>query len=133
MLGANAVLAIGLVGPLGMLGPAIATPLAMLVTVAYYLMRLRGVVSLRLGQLFPWRLVTVNLAISFACAAPLLALLELQIDPFMRLVAASVLYLPLYLAALRLTGRLTPTEWAMLRSRLRLRHVRVARLSSQRL
>lgn len=91
-----------------MLGPAMATPLAMLVTVAYYLMRLRGVVTLRLGQLFPWRLVTVNLTISFACAAPLLALLGLQVSPFMRLVVASALFLPLYVAALRLVSEPEP-------------------------
>ncbi len=121
MLGSNVVLAIALVFPLGLLGPAIATPLAMLATVAYYLFRLRGVVSLRIGELVPWRLVTVNLAISFAAAVPLLALLALPVAPFVRLAAAAALFLPLYVAALRMTGRLTPTEWDMLRARLPIR------------
>jgi O-antigen/teichoic acid export membrane protein len=121
MLGANVVFALGLVFPLGLLGPAIATPLAMLATVVYYAFRLRAVVSLRLGQLLPWRLLTVNLVIAFASAAPLLALLALHMAALARLAAACAVFLPVYLVALRLTGRLTPTEWDLLRARLPIR------------
>jgi O-antigen/teichoic acid export membrane protein len=121
MLGANVALALGLVSPLGLLGPAIATPLAMLATVVYYAFRLRAVVSLRLGQLLPWRLLAGNLVIAFASAAPLLALVALQMAPLVRLAAACAIFLPLYLVALRLTGRLTPAEWDRLRARLPVR------------
>jgi hypothetical protein len=118
-------LALGLVSPLGLLGPAIATPLAMLATVVYYAFRLRAVVSLRLGQLLPWRLLAGNLVIAFASAAPLLALVALQMAPLVRLAAACAIFLPLYLVALRLTGRLTPAEWDRLRARLPVRARRV--------
>lgn len=126
MLGTNVALAIGLVFPLGLLGPAISTPLAMLATVVYYLIRLRAVLSLRLGELLPWRLLTVNLTISLVCAAPLLAVQELHTPAFVRLLAGCALFLPLYVAALRVTGRLTPAEWSLLRERLAGRARRVS-------
>jgi O-antigen/teichoic acid export membrane protein len=123
---ANIALAVALVFPLGLLGPAIATPLAMLLTVVFYVVRLRGVFGLSVSDLVPWRLLLVNAAIALTCAAPLLALLTVRWNPEIPLVLGAVYFLPAYLAALRVTGRLTPMEWRLLRARLPLRAGRVS-------
>ena len=115
---ANVALAIALVLPLGLLGPAIATPLAMLLTVAFYVVRLRGTLGLTFGDLVPWRMLLVNLAIALACAAPLLAVLTVPTAPAVRLVGGGAFFAIAYVIALRVTGRLTPTEWQLLRARL---------------
>jgi O-antigen/teichoic acid export membrane protein len=115
LLAANAVLAVALVFPLGTLGPAIATPLASAIAAGYYLVRLRSVLALRLSDLLPWRLLMANLAVSFAAAAPLLLLFTVQLSPFLRVALGGLLFLPVYALALRLTGRLTKTEWQLLR------------------
>ena len=117
MLGANVVLAIALVRPLGLLGPAVATPVAMLATVVYYVVRIRGVLSLPLRRLLPWRLIAANLAVSLVSALPLLAVLAVHVTPFARLLLGAALFVPVYLVALRVTGRLTSTEWSMLRAK----------------
>ena len=57
LLAVNAVLVLALVGPLGLPGPAVATVLATFITAGYYLIRLRGILNLRLRVLFPVRLV----------------------------------------------------------------------------
>jgi hypothetical protein len=107
-----------LVFPLGLLGPAISTPLAMLATVAFYVTRLHGLFSLQLTQLVPVRLLAANVAVSFASALPLLALPALHVAPVLRLVIGCIVFVPLYVALLRVTGRLTPTEWSLLRARM---------------
>jgi O-antigen/teichoic acid export membrane protein len=115
LLAGNAVLAIALVFPLGTLGPAIATPLASAIAAAYYLVRLKSVLALRIADLLPWRLLIANLAVSFAAAAPLLLLFTVSLSPFVRVALGGILFLPVYTVALRLTGRLTTTEWQILR------------------
>jgi len=115
LLAGNAVLAIALVFPLGTLGPAIATPLASAIAAAYYLVRLKSVLALRIADLLPWRLLFANLAVSFAAAAPLLLLFTVSLSPFVRVALGGILFLPVYTVALRLTGRLTTTEWQILR------------------
>jgi O-antigen/teichoic acid export membrane protein len=118
MLATNAAFAVVLVFPLGLLGPAISTPLAMLATVAFYVTRLHGLFSLQLTQLVPVRLLAANVAVSFASALPLLALPALHVAPVLRLVIGCIVFVPLYVALLRVTGRLTPTEWSLLRARM---------------
>jgi PST family polysaccharide transporter len=115
LLAANVVLAVTLVFPLGTLGPAIATPLASVVAAAYYLVRLRGVLALRIADLLPWRLLLANLGVSFTAAAPLLLLFTVELSPFVRVAVGGAIFLPLYGIALWITGRLTRTEWQMLR------------------
>ena len=117
LLAANAAFAVALVFPLGTLGPAIATPLASVVAAAYYLARLRPILSLRLGELLPWRLLLTNLVVSLTAAVPLLLLLTVAMSPFVRVALGSIVFLPIYLVALRLTGRLTETEWQLLRAK----------------
>ena len=126
LLATNVVLAVVLVFPLGLLGPAIATPVATFIMAAYYLARLRKVVALSVGQLLPWRLLGINLAVSVVSAVPLLALFTVDVSSFVRLAIACVLFPLVYAVALRLTGRLTPTEWKLLRARLPLRPTRAS-------
>ena len=126
MLTTNAAFAVALVFPLGLLGPAISTPLAMLATVAFYVARLRSLFSLRLRQLVPVRILGANIAVSFAAALPLAALPALHVTPALRLVVDCVVFVPLYVAALRVTGRLTPTEWSLLRARMPINARRVS-------
>jgi O-antigen/teichoic acid export membrane protein len=115
LLAANVVFAIALVFPLGTLGPAIATPLASTIAAAYYLVRLKPVLELRVSDLLPWRLLLVNLVVSFAAAAPLLLLFTVELSPFVRVGLGGALFLPAYALALRVTGRLTKSEWQLLR------------------
>lgn len=126
MLVANITLAIALVFPLGLLGPAIATPLAMFLTIVFYVVRLRGAFGLSVADLVPWRMLLVNLAVALLCAAPLVALLAVHIAPALRLVVGGGVFAVLYVAALRVTGRLTPMEWQLLRARLPLGMGRVS-------
>ena len=130
MFGANVALAIALVIPFGILGPAISTPLAMLVTVVFYVVRLRGVLALRVDQLLPWRLLTINAAVAFVAVIPAIALLAVPMSPFARLAASFAIFAPAYLAALRVTGRLTAAEW---RTLLDVRRLRFAPTSAPRL
>lgn len=123
---ANVVLAIALVFPLGLPGPAIATPLAMFLTVVFYVVRLRGTLGFSVADLVPWKMLLVNLAIAFACAVPLVALLVVHVGPAVRLVVGGGVFAVLYLVTLRVTRRLTPTEWRLLRARLPLRMGRVS-------
>jgi O-antigen/teichoic acid export membrane protein len=110
----NAALALALVGPLGLEGPAVATVIATGLTVAYYLLRLRGLLSLTVGQLFPWRLVGVNLGLSLVAAIPAAAVLLLDLPDIVLLLAVSVVYGAAYITLMRATARITDEDWARL-------------------
>jgi O-antigen/teichoic acid export membrane protein len=121
VLGANVVLALALVGPLGLKGPAIATVVATALTVGYYLIRLRGLLELRVSALFPWRVVATTLLVAGLAAVPVLPLMALDIPRIVRLLVVSGLYLGLAVGALRLTRRITDDDWNRLVATLRAR------------
>ena len=77
-LGSNAVLALALVGPLGLVGPAIATVLADIVIVSFYLIRLRSILDSPISVLFPWGLVATNLGLSTVASGVLLPFCDLR-------------------------------------------------------
>ena len=54
LLALNAALVLALVGPLGLIGPALGTVLATFGMAIYYLIRLRAVLGLSVRALFPW-------------------------------------------------------------------------------
>jgi O-antigen/teichoic acid export membrane protein len=116
LLAGNAAVALALVGPLGILGPALAAPVASLIVAGYYLMRIRRLVSLSLRELFPWRTLGANFGVAVLAATPVAALAVLVDLPAGTSLAVS---LPLFgfvcLAGLRLTGRLTDADWRRLR------------------
>jgi O-antigen/teichoic acid export membrane protein len=113
---ANAVLALALVGPLGLEGPALATVLATGLTVVYYLVRLRGLLSLSVGELFPWRVVGVNLVFSVLALIPAAPVLLLDLPDIALLAMATVVYATCYVAIMRRTGRITEDDFKRLRA-----------------
>jgi O-antigen/teichoic acid export membrane protein len=119
VLGSNVVLALALVGPLGIEGPALATVIATTLAAAYYLVRLRGLLGLPVRDLFPWRRLTEILAIAALVAVPLWPLAQADLPRAVRLVLVSALYAPLALAALRLTRRIEDGDWERLMAQLR--------------
>jgi O-antigen/teichoic acid export membrane protein len=114
LLVANAILVLVLVGPLGMNGAALGTVLATLVLVAYYLVRLRGVLGMPIRALFPWPLLAANMAISAGAGIPVALLLLSGVDGLALLVLGALVYAPSYLALLLVARRLQPDEIAML-------------------
>jgi O-antigen/teichoic acid export membrane protein len=110
LLAANAILVLILVGPLGLSGAALGTVLATLVLVAYYLVRLRGVLGMPIRALFPWPLLAGNMAISAAAGIPVALLLLAGVGGIVQLVLAGLLYAPCYLRLLLLAKRLQPEE-----------------------
>jgi O-antigen/teichoic acid export membrane protein len=110
LLVANAILVLVLVGPLGLSGAALGTVLATLVLVAYYLVRLRGVLGMPIRALFPWPLLAGNMAISAAAGIPVALLLLAGVSGIVQLVLAGLLYAPCYLGLLLLARRLQPEE-----------------------
>jgi O-antigen/teichoic acid export membrane protein len=116
LLVANAILVLVLVGPLGLSGAALGTVLATLVLVAYYLVRLRGVLGMPIHALFPWPLLAANMAISAAAGIPVALLLLAGVEGLALLVLGALLYAPAYLGLLLLAKRLQPDELAWLRA-----------------
>lgn len=110
LLAANAALVLALVGPLGLDGPALATVLATLVMAAYYLVRLRRVLDMSIGALFPWRVLAANLTFSALAGIPVLLLVLAGVEGALQLVVAGILYAPCYLALLVVGRRLEPEE-----------------------
>ena len=110
LLGLNAVLVLALVGPLGLVGPALGTVLATFGTSLYYLFRLRGILKLSVRALFPWRLLGINLAITVLAGVPAALVVLAGLDGVLQLAAAALLFGPTYLALMMLTRRLDSQE-----------------------
>ena len=115
VLAANAGVALALVGPLGLIGAALAAPISAVVAVAYYLVRLRSIARLNVRDLVPIPALLGTLAVSLLAAAPLLAIRELPVAPSVRLVAAGVVFGVIAPSGLRVTGRISDDDWARLR------------------
>jgi O-antigen/teichoic acid export membrane protein len=112
LLGLNAVLVLALVGPLGLVGPALGTVLATFGTSLYYLFRLRGILKLSVRALFPWRLLAINLALTVLAGVPAALVVLAGLDGVLQLAAAALLFGPTYLALMMLTRRLDAQEIA---------------------
>jgi O-antigen/teichoic acid export membrane protein len=130
VLGSNVVLALALVGPLGLPGPAWATVIATTITVGYYLIRLRPLLDLSIGALFPWRVLATTLAVSAAAAIPLVPIVLLNMPSVVRLALGGALYLVCALVLLRLTRRINDDDWRQLRAAARLQRFRPVAASS---
>jgi O-antigen/teichoic acid export membrane protein len=121
VLGSNVVLALALVGPLGVKGPAWATVIATALTVAFYLVRLRSLLHLSIAALFPWRILASTLLVSAIAGLPIVALAGLETPPVVRAAVGATAYAALSVLALRLTRRITDDDWSRLLRALRLR------------
>jgi len=101
----NLIAAPALVGPLGLIGPAIAAPVSALVATAYYLVRIRSIVGVGFRDLVPVRALSGTLVVSILAAAPLLAIGTVATHAGIRLAMATVVFgivAPLALRAARL-------------------------------
>jgi O-antigen/teichoic acid export membrane protein len=113
-LASNAIFALALVGPLGLVGPAVATVLADIVIVSFYLLRLRALLQLSVPDLFPWKLIATNLVLSTAAGVVLLPLLAVRLPAVLVLGSGCILYACVVIALMRLTRRITDDDWARL-------------------
>jgi O-antigen/teichoic acid export membrane protein len=111
-LGANAVLVLALVGPLGLKGPALGTVLATAALAIYYLVRLRTVLSLSIRALFPWSLLAANFAVSALAGLPVLLLSLAGVDGPLLLLAGGALYAIAYVGLMLATRRFDAKEIA---------------------
>jgi O-antigen/teichoic acid export membrane protein len=110
LLALNAVLVLALVGPLGLIGPAVGTVLATYGMAGYYLGRLRGVLGLPVRALFPWRLLGANLAISALAGIPVALLILAGLGGFLQLVVAAPVYGLCYLGLMVVARRFDAQE-----------------------
>jgi O-antigen/teichoic acid export membrane protein len=106
----NGILVVALVGPLGLIGPALGTVLATVIMIAYYLVRLRRLIDISFTDLFPWPLLSVNLAISALAGVPVALLVIAGVGGLLQLVVAGLLYAPTYVGLLVVTKRLNADE-----------------------
>ena len=114
LLAINGALAVALVGPLGLYGPAIATPVAVLATAVYFVVRIRRLLGFRLLDVLPVGPLLGTLVISLACAAPLLALAALDLNDIVTLAIGTALFAPVCVLALRVTGLIDDLDWGRL-------------------
>ena len=127
LLVANAGIAVALVGPLGLIGPALAAPIASVAAATYYVVRLRSIAGLTVRDLIPIRALAGTLAVSLLAAAPLLAVREVPVPVLVRVLAAAALYGLVAPLGLRAARRITDDDWMRLRDAIavHLRHARV--------
>ena len=111
VLATNAAVALALVGPLGLIGAALAAPISAVVAVAYYLVRLRSIARLNARDLVPVPALLGTLAVSLLAAAPLLAVCGLRSAPSVRLVGAGVVFGVIAPLGLRATRRISDDDW----------------------
>jgi O-antigen/teichoic acid export membrane protein len=109
---ANAVVAILLVGPLGIVGAALAGPTSTLVAAAFYLVRLRPLTGFRIRDLVPIRSMSVTFVIAVVCALPLLLIQRVGDPSVLRLAGGAVAFTILIVPALRVAGQISDADWA---------------------
>ncbi len=115
ILAVNAGVALALIGPLGLIGAALAAPISAVAAATYYLVRVRSIAALHVHELVPVRALTGTLAVSFLAAAPLFAIRELPVAAGIRLVVAAIIFGVIAPLGLRATHRISDDDWARLR------------------
>ena len=95
-----------------------ATPLATLGAIAYFLVRIRAVFHLPIRQLGPWTCITLNLILSGVAGAPLLAITLLPGPAVLRLGVSALAFFVSYLFVMRAAKRITDDDWLRLRGAL---------------
>jgi O-antigen/teichoic acid export membrane protein len=112
----NVVIAFSLVYPLGITGPAIAGPASAVLTVLYYLLRVRSVVETNARNLLPLRSLAVTMLLAVVSALPLLGLLALHLPSILRLASGLPAFVFLSVTTLRLTRQIDDEDWKRMRS-----------------
>jgi O-antigen/teichoic acid export membrane protein len=111
MLVVNGGLAIALVGPLGIYGPAIATPVALLATAAYFVWVIHRLLGFSPRELIPARALAATTAVGALCALPLFALKALPIGDLGQLIVAVPLFALPCLLVLRRFRLIDDLDW----------------------
>lgn len=110
LLALNAAFVLALVGPLGLVGAALGTVLATVGTAAYYLVRLRGILGLPIGALFPWPMLAAHMALSAVAGVPVALVVLAGVDGALQILLSALVYAPCYLTLLLTTHRLDQQE-----------------------
>ena len=108
----NAVVAITLVHPLGIKGPALAAPISVVIAAVFYLTRLRSVTGFRVRQLVPFVALAKTFLVAVICALPLLLLEQAGRPSAARLAGGAVVFGILVIPALRLAGLISDADWS---------------------
>jgi O-antigen/teichoic acid export membrane protein len=114
-LASNALFALALVGPLGLVGPAVGTVLADIAIVSFYLLRLRALLGSPVRSLFPWRVIVKNLGVSAAAGAVIVPFAVVDLPAFVALLCAGPLYVAACALLMRQTGSITDVDWTRIR------------------
>jgi len=122
----NGGIAYAMIGPFGLDGAAVATPLATLGAIAYFLVRIRAVFHLPIRQLGPWTSITLNLLLSGVAGVPLFAIALLPGPAVLRLGVSALAFFVSYLFVMRAAKRITDDDWLRLRGALGRLRPRVA-------
>ena len=111
----NGGIAYAMIGPFGLDGAAVATPLATLGAIAYFLVRIRAVFHLPIRQLGPWKCITLNLLLSCVAGAPLFPIALLPGPAVLHLGVSALAFLVSYVFIMRSGKRITDDDWFRLR------------------
>jgi O-antigen/teichoic acid export membrane protein len=124
MLASNAAIALTLIGPVGLVGAAVAGPASSLIVATFYLTRLRRILAVRISNLLPWGSIAGTAAVSAAATLPVIALNEFGIPPVLRLILGTLAFGSAAVLAMRAVGILNDEDWSRLRgTTVRLRRV----------
>jgi O-antigen/teichoic acid export membrane protein len=114
ILATNACVALALIGPLGLIGAALAAPVSAVLAVGYYLAWLHWKVPLSVRGLVPFGALVSTLLVAGIAAIPLLAIRELALPASVRLAVAGLVFVVLAPVALRATRRISDDDWRRL-------------------
>jgi O-antigen/teichoic acid export membrane protein len=123
----NAVVAITLIGPLGLVGPALAAPLSAVAAAGYYIVRLRSIAGLTARDLLPLSNLASTLAVAGVAALPLLAVREIAAPSSIRVLIAALVFGVVAPLALRATRRISDDDLQRLRAVVGVRYGRAPR------
>ena len=107
----NIAIALSLVAPLGLEGPALAAPVTVFASTVYYLLWTRVALGVRIRDLVPFRNVVSIFAVCGLSGLIVLPVLLLSIDPLLRFAIASAVFGLCCLALLRVTGLIRDDDW----------------------
>jgi O-antigen/teichoic acid export membrane protein len=112
----NAVIALSLVGPLGLKGPAFAAPVSTVVAAAYYLIRIRRLTGISARALIPLRYTLACFGLAGVLAGVTSILRQLDMPAAPDLVVGLVVFTPAYVFAARRLQLIGEPDWLRLRS-----------------
>ncbi len=111
----NVIIALALVGPLGLKGPAFAAPGAALAATIFYLLSVRRILDAPIRALLPLRHGAACFAVAAALAAAIVPLQWLDMSAWIRLGISFCVFTLCSVVALRRLRLLNDEDWARLR------------------